>query len=353
MKNGKYQLGIIGFGGMGSWHYNLIQTIDCLEVSGIWDILEDRRSFAESKGIHAYSSLEDMLADPELDLVLVSTPNDFHKPIVIQALKSGKNAVSEKPVTLSTADLDCMIDASKQTGKFFTVHQNRRWDEDFLTMKEIYESGKLGHVFRIESRVHGSRGIPGDWRQLPEKGGGMVLDWGIHILDQAMMLMKGKKLVSVYANKTNITNELVDDGYTAYLTFDDGTVYMTEVGTNNFISLPRWYMLGNNGTAAISDWGKDAQIITACGTTEADVVPVITAAGLTKTMAPRRKENISEEIMPEVKSDIRDFYRNVCGVIAGKEEPAVKLEEVRRVMKVVEAIFHSINENQVIAFDDN
>ncbi|MFQ9800616.1 MAG: hypothetical protein ACLR23_18725 [Clostridia bacterium] len=71
-----------------------------------------------------------------------------------------------------------MIDASKETGKLFVVHQNRRWDEDYLTIKKIYEEHLLGNVYRIESRVHGSRGIPGDWRGEKEHGGGMVLDWG-------------------------------------------------------------------------------------------------------------------------------------------------------------------------------
>ena len=80
-----------------------------------------------------------------------------------------------------------MMDAAERTGNFLTVHQNRRWDEDFWTVKKILEEGKLGEVFRIESRVHGSRGIPGDWRQEKEHGGGMVLDWGVHLLDQAML----------------------------------------------------------------------------------------------------------------------------------------------------------------------
>src|SRR5699024_4670629 len=101
----------------------------------------------------------------EVDILTLAVPNDVHKDLAIRAMAAGKNVISEKPVTLSSADLQEMIDASEKYGKLFTVHQNRRWDEDFLAMKEVYESGKLGYVFNIESRVHGSRGIPGDWRQ--------------------------------------------------------------------------------------------------------------------------------------------------------------------------------------------
>ena len=211
----KHRLAMVGFGGMAGWHYDLIQRIDDLEVAGIWDIKEERRTYAEGKGIHVYKSEEDLMADPTVDIVLVATPNDVHKGVVIRAMEAGKNAVSEKPVTLCSADLAEMRAAAEKTGKFFTVHQNRRWDEDFLTVKNIMAEGKLGEIFRIESRVHGSRGIPGDWRQEKEHGGGMVLDWGVHLLDQALLLYPGVKLNTVYATLTNVTNQLVDDGFSA------------------------------------------------------------------------------------------------------------------------------------------
>ena len=213
----KHRLAMVGFGGMANWHYDLIQRIEDLEVAGIWDIKEERREYAQEKGVHVYQSLEDLLADETVDLVLAATPNDVHKEIAVRAMEAGKNVVSEKPVTLCSADLAVMREASERTGKFFTVHQNRRWDEDFLTVKNVLAEGKLGEVFRIESRVHGSRGIPGDWRQEPEHGGGMVLDWGVHLLDQALLLFPGEKLETVYATLTNVTNQICDDGFTADL----------------------------------------------------------------------------------------------------------------------------------------
>jgi predicted dehydrogenase len=351
MKTKEFKLGIVGFGGMGNWHRETIDTIDGLSVAGIYDIKQERAEFADECGIHAYESLEALLSDDQIDIVLVATPNDLHKPIAIQAMRAGKNVVSEKPVTLNSVDLQEMIDASLETGKFFTVHQNRRWDEDFLTMKNIYDEQRLGEVFRIESRVHGSRGIPGDWRQEREHGGGMVLDWGVHLFDQILLMMGNKKLKKVYANLTNVTNQIVDDGFSAILEFENGVTVYVEVGTSNFISLPRWYMLGQNGTAIIEDWSLKGQIISATGTNESDVVPVKTAAGLTKTMAPRREDTIHKEELPIVKSDIRDFYRNVMGVIEGKEETKIKLSEVMRVMKLMEAVFESAREGKAVDFE--
>lgn len=351
MKGSNYMLGIIGFGGMGNWHRETIETIDGLEVAGIYDISDARKDYAKEVGVHSYNSLEELLGDEQIDLVLVSTPNDLHKPIAIQAMRAGKNVVSEKPVTLSSSDLQEMIDVSKETGKLFTVHQNRRWDEDYLTMKKIYDEQKLGEVYRIESRVHGSRGIPGDWRQEKEHGGGMVLDWGVHLLDQMLQMMGSTKLKTVYATVTNITNTMVDDGFTVQLGFENGVDVLVEVGTSNFISLPRWYMIGQNGTAIIEDWSLKGRIVRAIGKNEEDVVPVRTAAGLTKTMAPRRDDTISTEELDIVKSDIRDFYRNVMKAIAKEEEQKIKLPEVMRVMKLMEAVFESSEKKQVVYFE--
>jgi predicted dehydrogenase len=351
MKGTNYMLGIVGFGGMGNWHRETIETIDGLEVAGIYDIDDARKAYAKEVGVHSYDSLEELLADEQIDLVLTATPNDLHKPIAIQAMRAGKNVVSEKPVTMNSSDLQEMIDVSKETGKLFTVHQNRRWDEDYLTMKKIYEEKKLGDVYRIESRVHGSRGIPGDWRQEKEHGGGMVLDWGVHLLDQILQMMGSTKLKTVFATVTNITNTMVDDGFTVHLGFENSVDVVVEVGTSNFISLPRWYMIGQNGTAIIEDWSLKGRIVRAMGKNEEDVVPVRTAAGLTKTMAPRRDDTISTEELDIVKSDIRDFYRNVMKVIAKEEEPLIKLPEVMRVMKLMEAIFESSEKKQVIFFE--
>lgn len=351
MREEKFMLGIVGFGGMGNWHRELIESIEGLEVAGIYDIKEARIKYAEEVGIRAYESLDELLSDKEIDIVLVSTPNDLHKPIAIQAMRAGKNVVSEKPVTLCSKDLQEMIDVSKETGMLFTVHQNRRWDEDFLTMKRIYEEQYLGDVYRIESRVHGSRGIPGDWRQEKEHGGGMVLDWGVHMLDQILLMMGNVKLKTVYATETHITNQLVDDGFTVSLVFENGLEVLVEVGTSNFINLPRWYMLGVNGSAVIEDWNLKGEIVSAAGKDEKDVVPVRTAAGLTKTMAPRREDTIKKQELPVVKSDIRDFYRNVMKVIEKKEEPKVKLPEVMRVMKLMEAVFESAREKKVVEFE--
>ena len=351
MKENKIVYGLIGFGGMGKWHTEILENVPEIELAGIYDIKEEKRKLAEEAGFHTYETEAAMLADESIDVILVATPNDTHRPIALRAMEAGKNVIVEKPATLSLKELTELEDMAGKTGRFLTVHQNRRWDEDLLTVREILKDQTMGEIFRIESRVHGSRGIPGDWRKEKAHGGGMVLDWGVHLFDQIFRLTGERRLKTVYATLTNVTNQEVDDGFTAVLRFEGGLEVLVEVGTNNFISLPRWYVLGENGSAVVEDWDLSGKIVKAFSEEEKEIVPVRTAAGLTKTMAPRREDTIRVEELPRVPGDIADFHRNVAAVLLRGEEPAVKLPEVKRVMRLMETVFESAEKNHVMDFE--
>lgn len=351
MKENKIVYGLIGFGGMEKWHTEILENVPEIELAGIYDIKEEKRKLAEEAGFHTYETEEAMLADESIDVILVATPNDTHRPIALRAMEAGKNVIVEKPATLSLKELTELEDMAGKTGQFLTVHQNRRWDEDLLTVREILKDQTMGEIFRIESRVHGSRGIPGDWRKEKAHGGGMVLDWGVHLFDQIFRLTGERRLKTVYATLTNVTNQEVDDGFTAVLRFEGGLEVLVEVGTNNFISLPRWYVLGENGSAVVEDWDLSGKIVKAFSEEEKEIVPVRTAAGLTKTMAPRREDTIRVEELPRVPGDIADFHRNVAAVLLRGEEPAVKLPEVKRVMRLMETVFESAEKNHVMDFE--
>ena len=351
MKENKIVYGLIGFGGMGKWHTEILENVPEIELAGIYDIKEEKRKLAEEAGFHTYETEEAMLADESIDVILVATPNDTHRPIALRAMEAGKNVIVEKPATVSLKELTELEDMAGKTGQFLTVHQNRRWDEDLLTVREILKDQTMGEIFRIESRVHGSRGIPGDWRKEKAHGGGMVLDWGVHLFDQIFRLTGERRLKTVYATLTNVTNQEVDDGFTAVLRFEGGLEVLVEVGTNNFISLPRWYVLGENGSAVVEDWDLSGKIVKAFSEEEKEIVPVRTAAGLTKTMAPRREDTIRVEELPRVPGDIADFHRNVAAVLLRGEEPAVKLPEVKRVMRLMETVFESAEKNHVMDFE--
>ena len=336
---------------MGHWHFEGICKTDRVKFVGVYDIDPKRMELAKSEGFEKlYDSYEAMLADESLDIIVVATPNNFHKPLVCQALEAGKAVVCEKPVAMSSGELQDMMDTAKRTGSLFTIHQNRRADADYLAMREQAESGLLGKVFEIESRVTGSRGIPEGWRQYAVAGGGMMLDWGVHLIDQLMM-MNPTPVTSVFCDMYHVAYQECDDGFKLQLKFEDGVMATIEVGTSHYIEAPRWYVCGDRGALTIPDWSCNGKVVRASQheiTWEEEII--YTKAGPTKTMAPRAKDTIEEIALDPDKyfSDYDVFYRNLADVLDGTAELRVKPEEAMRVMKVMEAAFESDRTGQAI-----
>lgn len=347
----KKKFAVIGYGGMGSWHVNHALKSDVIELAGIYDIDPAKAEKAKSNGIYAYSSLEELLNDKSVELVTIAIPNDVHLYTVVRCLEAGKNVICEKPVALSTPDLQKMIEASKKSGALFTVHQNRRWDVDYLAMQQLADTGEIGKPLRIESRIHGSRGIPSDWRGEREHGGGMILDWGIHLIDQLMLIYKNEVIDTINCTVTNITNKEVDDGFYLTITFKSGAVAFCEVGTYNFIALPRFYMKAEKGSALITDWREKTKVAKCKYWHENDVLPVQTAAGLTKTMAPRDSVTMDEYELEIPKSDVHDFYRNFCKAIDGEATQIVTHDQMLLDMKIMEYAFKSAELGQTVKFE--
>ena len=235
------KMAIIGMGGMAGWHYNNIEEqIGEIKVIAGYDIEEERsKQRVKEWGITAYATPEEIYNNPEIDLVLIATPNDVHKPYAIACMEAGKNVLCEKPVCLNAAELEDVIAVSNKTGKIFTVHQNRRWDSDYLTVRKIINEKILNDVYRIETRVQSSRQFIHGWRDYKVNGGGMILDWGIHLLDQLLDLYPGRKIISVDTHAHQIVAPEVEDDFTASLLFEGNLSAVINVSMNAFITQPR------------------------------------------------------------------------------------------------------------------
>jgi predicted dehydrogenase len=351
MSKRSYGIAIIGYGGMGGQHARLIGTTEVMRLTGVWDIDPARLQAATEASIHAYADYASVLHDPDVEIVLIATPNHVHKELSIQALQAGKHVICEKPVTLNSQELEEILKVAEQTGKLFVVHQNRRWDEDYLSVKRIVDERRIGDLFYIETRVHGSRGIPGDWRKQKEFGGGMMLDWGVHLLDR-LLLMIPEKVTRLYCQLFHVTGSEVDDGFKLLLTFESGKTALVEVGTTHFIALPKWYAAGTQGTAVIEDWEMNGRVVRLADQGSQDAQPIVAGAGFTKTMAPREDNSVTVEPLPRIQTDVRDFYRNVVEAIEGKAEIVVKNEQVLRVMRLIDAAMLSDRLRQVVPFEE-
>lgn len=181
-----------------------------------------------------------------------------------------------------------------------------------------------------------------------------MLDWGVHLLDQVVMMYAPHKVTSVFCKMYHVNYQECDDGFKAFLQFDNGVMVTIEVGTSHYASVPRWYVCGDRGALLIDDWSCQGRIIRAAEheiTWEEDIV--YTKAGPTKTMAPRARDTIEQIELDADKyqSDYDIFYRNLADVLDGTAELRVKPEETMRVMKLMEATFESDRLGEVIHCD--
>lgn len=349
----KYKIGIIGYGGMGSWHAeNISKRIPSLDVAGVYDIKQERLDEAEKCGFTTYDTAEKLL-DSDIDLVLVAVPNNFHKSYSIEAMRKGKHVVCEKPVCLNSTELEEIFAVAAETGRLFTVHHNRRWDIDFHIVKTILEKKIVGSPYFIDSRLFGCKGLPGDWRSAKISGGGMLYDWSIHLIDQILMLVDSEPL-SVYCEALKVNFTDVDDCNRILITFKNGVRAQIVVDTWCYIGENRWHISGNDGTAVIHDWLDIKGRIIKANIKEIDWEEgiIFTPTGRTKTMAPRPKESLQEIALP-IPSDENaprweEFYENVIESIKSRTEPIVTKDQLRKSMKVLEACFKSAELNETV-----
>lgn len=346
----KHRLAIIGYGGMGSWHHQNIRDFICdISVTGAFDIRPEAAESAAKNGLYFYHNLDELLKDSTVDMVTIATPNNFHKELAVACLTHGKHVICEKPAAMNSSELTEMMDAAQQANRLFSIHQNRRWDRDYVTIRQILKDNTIGSPYYIESRVQGSRRSLEGWRSYKVNGGGMVYDWGVHLIDQLLDLISSP-VVSVDAHLFQIFSGEVDDNFKALLRFENGLSALVEIATNCFITQPRWHMSCTDGTVVIEDWECNGKIIKLNSDEKmewADDI-VYTAAGPTRTMAPRPVQTTKQLPLPRVETSWSDYYKNIVNAIDKGEELMVKPEQALRVMHVIEAVFQSQESGQSI-----
>lgn len=348
------KVGVLGFGGMGHYHAENVKVEGVTFVSAC-DIEAIQLADAEEMGVKPYLNDEDaFFADPEINTVLLTVPNHLHKSYAIKAARAGKNIICEKPAALTPADFDEMVAEAEKCGVLFEVHQNRRWDKDFAIAKRVYQEDLVGNIFDIESNLHMPSGRIHNWHQFPEMGGGMVYDWGVHQIDQALNMIDDK-IETVYADLKSMFHAAVEDTYKIIIKFRGGqTITLNQAGYV-LKPYPRWLICGNKGTVEILNFDGSGKLYT---TTEYQqklpprIEPNI--AGPTRSYVQIPPGHLLEKDLPEVNVKWLDFYRNYLDVLNGKAEFAIKNSEVRRVLEVMMAVFESGKTRKSVhfAYDD-
>lgn len=334
---------VIGYGFAGrSFHSYLISLVPGLELHGIAsrDAATRARIVAE-RGCKAYESFEQVIADPEVDLVVLATPNQNHAEFSIRAMQAGKHVVTDKVMALNLAECDRMIATARECGVMLSVFQNRRWDGDYLTLRQAMQNGELGEVRWLEM-AWDRFGAPGGWRGQAEMGGGRFYDLGAHLADQLAMLFP-QAIQSVYCRMHHdFPDSDVESQAMIVVSFADGCTGVCDLSSQSAISKPRFYARGTHATWI--KYGLDPQ-------EEAMKAGDIDAAREDPQNYARLNDNRTERIIPTLPGRWRSYYENIADVLTQGAALAVKPEEVRRSIAILDAALCSAHNGQVVVVD--
>lgn len=346
------KMGIIGFGFMGHEHANMMARLDEIELVSVCDTDPEQLTDAP-EGVETYTSADELLAKSDVDTIIISVPNTLHLEMVQKCAAAGKQIICEKPAAMTVAEFDQMVEAVEKAGVHMTIHQQRRWDVDYRTMKAVYDQKLVGDVYIIKSQLYGFNGNMHDWHVYPEMGGGMLYDWGVHLIDQIIQMVDGKPL-TVYASMKNVINEKVDDYFKIIFEYANGVTAEIELGTYYLTPKRAWFVGGTTGSAVIDGTFR------AQGNTEGKIVRTthllqsvpgrltMTSAGPTRSFGEPEPGLLYEEPLPDIHTEHMDFFVNYINARKGLEEYAVKLPEVRNVLCIMDAVRESARTHQSV-----
>ena len=200
--------GVIGYGGafdMGKKHLREMQLAGMVPTA-VCEIDPGRLDIAkiDYPGIQIYTSVDDMLAKSDVEILAIITPHNTHAPLAIKCLNAGKHVVCEKPFAITTEECDAMIAAARAHDLVVSTYHNRHWDGWILrALDVIHNKNGIGEVYKIKLNM-GSRGMPREWwRSFRTISGGILYDWGVHLLEYALQLLPNQKVKEVSGYSKN------------------------------------------------------------------------------------------------------------------------------------------------------
>jgi scyllo-inositol 2-dehydrogenase (NADP+) len=336
------RVAILGYGLAGSvFHAPLVAATDGLDVATIVTSNRDRQDQARREYPDARVVAETSAAFDDADLVVVATPNHTHAPLAREALGHGAAVVVDKPLALSAREArDLVAEADDR----LTVFQNRRWDSDQLTLRRLLAAGKLGEVVRHESRFERWRpgGKAGAWREerTPEEGGGVLVDLGAHLIDEALQLHG--PATHVYAEIDSRRGGAADDD--AFLALRHRAGALSHLRASAFTAAPgpRLRVLGTEGAFVVE--AIDGQ---------EDALRSGERPGAGWGAEPRERwgrfvRGDEQEPVPSEPGAWPEFYAGVARWLRGDAPPPVAAADAVRVLEVIEAARRSAAERRVV-----
>lgn len=288
-----------------------------------------------------------ILEDPDIELVIVNTPDKFHYEMVKQALNAGKHVIVEKPITQKSTDADELIELAKSKNLVLTVFQNRRWDGDFLTVQQVLESKKLGRIVEFESHYDRYRtAITADtWKEEADEFGGVLYNLGSHMIDQAFVLFGKPKAVTAHI-KIVRQGGAVPDYYDIRLDYDNFSALLK---CSYLVKNPgpRYTINGEHGTFYKNGIDPQEELL------KAGNLPDSKSWGSEGpedwgVILYEKNGTETEELVETVPGNYSAFYNNVFDAIRNGKELQVKPEETVEVLRIIEACVQSDRQKKTV-----
>lgn len=355
-----HKYGVIGYGFIGRRHVDTLKKLDVSDCIAVCDINTKRLDEVKEHypNMDVYDNPDDFFACADIEGVIIATNNKAHKELVIKAAQAGKHVICEKPVALTVKDLDEMTAEVEKAGVTFTVHQQRRFDKDFRSIKECYDHNMVGDVYLIRSMLYGYNGNMHDWHVYKSEGGGMLYDWGVHMIDQ-ILYMVDSPLKSIYADVRNVINKEVDDYFKILLRFENKVMVELELGSYYLSDQKEWferhwYVGGNKGSMYLNKFDPEGKIVRTTRLLENvahDQDKSTASYGPTRSFGIPEPGLIVTEDIPKTEYEHIDYFVNYFNALEGKEPFLVTIPQVRRVLQVMEACRDSAKTMKSIDFE--
>jgi scyllo-inositol 2-dehydrogenase (NADP+) len=351
----KINVGLIGYGIGGQvFHAPILSSVKGLFLKKIRASKPEQLALARQRYPEAelVPDADNIILDPSIDLVVITTPNALHFPLAAQALEAGKAVVVDKPFTLTSVEADALIALAGKKNGILSVFQNRRFDSEFRTLQKVIASGILGSIVELESRYDRFRNYlkPNAWREEDIPGAGILYDLGAHLIDQSLVLFGLPQAIGADIRMQR-NGARADDYFELALYYPRVKVTLRS-GMLVRQPLQRFALMGTEGIYI--KYGMDVQEealkagFTPLNRPDWGVEPVENWGTINTSC---KGLHLVGRIESE-RGDYSDFYRNIYETLTGQSSLLVTAPEARQVIRVIEIARQSSKERRTIDFTE-
>lgn len=248
----KLKLGIVGLGRAGrGMHLPELETAkDVIEIAAVCDIIKERADTVAARcGCKAYYDIKEIIADPDIDMIDIATRSCDHASHAIMALEAGKDVILEKPMSTCIEEARAVFECAEKNGRKVYIRHNRRWEGQFNQALALIDSGIIGKVFEMKLARNAFE-TRNDWQTLEKYGGGLLLNWGPHIIDHALQYGQGYKDLYYNLKQINASGDC-EDHIKIVLTGNNGMIVDLEISSGCALDFPLYTAYGTRGSFVI------------------------------------------------------------------------------------------------------